>query len=145
MKRVLVGLAVVLATTGIARAAEACAGCSNPNLPTARAGNTALKPGAISVALNLTATTMRVIHSEDWNGPYVQLDGKAEVLDLPEALEPLVEYYRCIAGEHPDWDEYRTAMVTQGKSLLRLTIDRWGPIATGGFPARLAHDDDDHP
>lgn len=61
-----------------------------------------------------------------------------ELLDLPDALEPLVEYYRSIAGEHPDWDEYRQAMVDQGKSLLRLTIERWGPIASGGFPARLA-------
>ncbi|XTZ18495.1 PPOX class F420-dependent oxidoreductase [Micromonospora echinospora] len=76
--------------------------------------------------------------SDDWNGPWVQLDGTAEVLDLPEALEPLVEYFRCISGEHPDWDEYRQAMVRQGKSLIRVTIDRWGPVATGGFPARLA-------
>ncbi|MGN9778770.1 PPOX class F420-dependent oxidoreductase [Micromonospora sp. H33] len=76
--------------------------------------------------------------SDDWNGPWVQVDGTAEVLDLPEALEPLVEYYRSISGEHPDWDEYRAAMVRQGKSLIRVTIDSWGPIATGGFPARLA-------
>ncbi|MFE9691511.1 PPOX class F420-dependent oxidoreductase [Micromonospora sp. NPDC005806] len=76
--------------------------------------------------------------SEDWNGPWVQVDGTAEVLDLPEALEPLVEYFRSISGEHPDWDEYREAMVKQGKSLIRVTIESWGPIATGGFPARLA-------
>ncbi|MET8082879.1 PPOX class F420-dependent oxidoreductase [Micromonospora sp. NPDC005197] len=76
--------------------------------------------------------------SDDWNGPWVQLDGTAEVLDLPEALEPLVEYFRSISGEHPDWDDYRAAMVRQGKSLIRVTIDAWGPIATGGFPARLA-------
>lgn len=76
--------------------------------------------------------------SDDWNGPWVQLDGTAEVLDLPAALEPLVEYFRCISGEHPDWDEYRAAMVRQGKSLIRVTIDAWGPVATGGFPARLA-------
>ncbi|MEU5942382.1 PPOX class F420-dependent oxidoreductase [Micromonospora sp. NPDC047548] len=76
--------------------------------------------------------------SDDWNGPWVQVDGTAEVLDLPEALEPLVEYFRGISGEHPDWDEYRQAMVRQGKSLIRVTIDSWGPVATGGFPARLA-------
>jgi PPOX class probable F420-dependent enzyme len=79
-----------------------------------------------------------VFLSDDWNGPWVQVWGRLEVLDLPEALEPLVEYYRAIAGEHPDWDEYRDAMVAQGKSLLRLHIDTWSPIATGGFPARLA-------
>ena len=75
--------------------------------------------------------------SDDWDGPYVQVDGRAEVLDLPESVEPLVEYFRCIAGEHPDWEEYRAAMVRQGKSLIRVTIERWGPIATGGFPPGL--------
>ncbi|GHJ09937.1 PPOX class F420-dependent enzyme [Micromonospora humidisoli] len=76
--------------------------------------------------------------SDDWDGPWVQVDGMAEVLDLPEALDPLVEYFRSIAGEHPDWDEYRAAMVAQGKSLIRITVEGWGPIATGGFPPRLA-------
>ncbi|WP_336207305.1 PPOX class F420-dependent oxidoreductase [Nonomuraea sp. LPB2021202275-12-8] len=76
--------------------------------------------------------------SDTWDGPYVQVDGRAEVLDMPEALDALVDYYRCISGEHPDWDEYREAMRRQDKSLIRLHIERWGPIATGGFPARLA-------
>jgi PPOX class probable F420-dependent enzyme len=75
--------------------------------------------------------------SDDWNGPWVQLDGTGEVLDLPEALEPLVEYYRSISGEHPDWAEYRAAMSRQGKSLLRVTVTRWGPVATGGFPPEV--------
>ena len=76
--------------------------------------------------------------SDDFGGPWVQVDGSAEVIDLPESVEPLVEYFRVISGEHPDWDEYRQAMREQGKSLIRVTIERWGPIATGGFPARLA-------
>jgi PPOX class probable F420-dependent enzyme len=75
--------------------------------------------------------------SSDFNGPWVQVDGEAEVLDLPDALEPLVEYYRSISGEHPDWDEYRAAMTRQGKSLVRITITGWGPIATGGFPPEV--------
>jgi len=79
-----------------------------------------------------------LVLSDDFGGAWVQLDGTAEVLDLPDALEPLVDYYRSISGEHPDWDEYRAAMRTQGKSLIRITPLRWGPIATGGFPARLA-------
>jgi len=78
--------------------------------------------------------------SDEFNGAYVQIDGTAEVLDMPDALEPLVEYFRCISGEHPDWDEYRDAMRKQGKSLIRITIDEWGPIATGGFPPHLARD-----
>jgi PPOX class probable F420-dependent enzyme len=79
-----------------------------------------------------------LVLSDEWNGPWVQVSGSAEVLDLPEALDPLVDYFRAIAGEHDDWDEYRAAMRRQGKSLIRVTIERWGPIATGGFPARLA-------
>ena len=76
--------------------------------------------------------------SDDFGGAWVQVDGDAEVIDLPEAAEALVDYYRSIAGEHPDWDEYRQAMTRQGKSLLRITPRSWGPVATGGFPARLA-------
>ena len=78
-----------------------------------------------------------MVLSDEWNGPWVQVDGTAEVIDLPDALEPLEAYYRSIAGEHPDWAEYREAMVRQGKCLVRLTIERWGPIATGGFPQRV--------
>ncbi len=79
-----------------------------------------------------------LILSDDFGGPWVQIDGTAEVIDLPDAVEPLVEYYRSIAGEHPDWAEYRAAMVAQDKSLLRITPERWGPVATGGFPPELA-------
>jgi PPOX class probable F420-dependent enzyme len=76
--------------------------------------------------------------SDDWDGEYVQVDGDAEVLDLPDALEPLVDYYRSIAGEHPDWDGYRAAMVRQGKVLVRIAITGWGPVAAGGFPPGAA-------
>ncbi|MHB1432660.1 MAG: PPOX class F420-dependent oxidoreductase [Streptosporangiaceae bacterium] len=79
-----------------------------------------------------------LILSDDFGGPWVQIDGTAEVVDLPDAVEPLVEYYRSIAGEHPDWAEYRAAMAAQGKSLLRVTPERWGPVATGGFPPEPA-------
>jgi len=79
-----------------------------------------------------------LVLSDDFGGAWVQADGNAEVIDLPEAVEPLVDYFRAISGEHPDWDEYRQAMVDQGKSLIRIELIRWGPIATGGFPARLA-------
>ena len=81
-----------------------------------------------------------VVMSDEFNGEWVQVDGRATVSFLPDALEELVEYFRCISGEHPDWDEYREAMVTQGKCVIRLSIERWSPIAKGGFPARLADD-----
>jgi len=72
--------------------------------------------------------------ADDW----VQVSGPAAVIDLPEAVDGLVTYFRSISGEHPDWEEYRQAMTDQGKVLIRLVPDRWGPISRGGFPARLA-------
>jgi hypothetical protein len=75
-----------------------------------------------------------VVLSDEFNGPYVQIDGPAEVIDLPDAVEPLVDYFRAVAGEHSDWAEYREAMVKQGKCLIRVTPQTWGPVATGGFP-----------
>ena len=79
-----------------------------------------------------------LVLSDEFDDAYVQVDGTAEVLDLPEALEPLVEYFRVISGEHPDWDDYRAAMSRQGKCLIRVTVERWGPVATGGFPPEQA-------
>jgi PPOX class probable F420-dependent enzyme len=79
-----------------------------------------------------------LVLSDDWNGPWVQIDGDAKVLHMPEAADGLVDYFRCISGEHPDWEEYRAAMRSQNKSLIQITPTRWGPIATGGFPADVA-------
>jgi PPOX class probable F420-dependent enzyme len=79
-----------------------------------------------------------LVLSDDFGGAWVQIDGDAEVLHMPEAADGLVEYFRCISGEHPNWDEYREAMRIQNKSLIRVTPTRWGPIATGGFPVDVA-------
>jgi PPOX class probable F420-dependent enzyme len=76
--------------------------------------------------------------SSSFNGEWVQVDGATTIVDLPEALDGLVAYFRSISGEHPDWDEYRQAMIDQGKVLIRLMPESWGPISRGGFPARLA-------
>ena len=92
----------------------------------AKAANVARRPRASVIVL-----------SEEFNGPWVQVDGDAELITLPDAVEPLVDYFRAISGEHSDWAEYRQAMVDQGKALIRITHTRWGPVATGGFPARL--------
>jgi PPOX class probable F420-dependent enzyme len=89
---------------------------------------------AKAVNLRRTPRASLTVLSDDFDGPYVQVDGAAEVIDLPDAVEPLVDYYRSIAGEHPDWDEYRRAMIGQRKCLIRITPGRWGPVATGGFP-----------
>jgi PPOX class probable F420-dependent enzyme len=66
------------------------------------------------------------VMSEDfWN--WIQVDGTATVVSLPEAMEPLVDYYRAVAGEHPDWDDYRRAMEDQRRVILRIDIERAGP------------------
>jgi PPOX class probable F420-dependent enzyme len=92
-----------------------------------------------SKAINLRrrADCSVLVLSDEFGGAWIQVDGSAEVLDMPEAVDGLVGYFRCISGEHPDWDEYQEAMRLQNKSLIRITPIRWGPIATGGFPARL--------
>ena len=82
--------------------------------------------------------TSVLVLSDDWDGGWIQIDGDAEVLHMPEAADGLVEYFRSIAGEHPDWAEYREAMAIQDKSLIRITPVRWSPISTGGFPADVA-------
>ncbi|BDX29674.1 PPOX class F420-dependent enzyme [Mycobacterium antarcticum] len=89
---------------------------------------------AKSANLRRDARASVTVLSDEFNGPYVQVDGDAEVIELPEAVEPLVDYFRSIAGEHSDWDEYRQAMMDQGKCLIRIAAVRWGPVATGGFP-----------
>jgi PPOX class probable F420-dependent enzyme len=64
-------------------------------------------------------------------GDWAQLSGDVEVVSLPEAMEPLVEYYRSISGEHPDWDDYRAAMINQGRCLIRITPTKAGPTVFG--------------
>ena len=96
---------------------------------------------AKSVNAKRNPAASMVVMSDEFSGEWMQLDGTAEVLDMPDALDGLVEYFRVISGEHPDWDEYRQAMIDQGKCLIRLTIDHWSPISKGGFPAHLVEDD----
>ncbi|HEY6414978.1 MAG TPA: PPOX class F420-dependent oxidoreductase [Acidimicrobiales bacterium] len=64
-------------------------------------------------------------------GDWVQVEGPVEIVSLPEAMEPLVEYYRRISGEHPDWADYRAAMERDRRVLLRMTVERAGPTVHG--------------
>jgi PPOX class probable F420-dependent enzyme len=64
-------------------------------------------------------------------GEWVQLEGTAAIVELPEAMEGLVDYYRGISGEHPDWDDYRAAMEKERRVLLRVTISKAGPDVSG--------------
>ena len=69
--------------------------------------------------------------ADQFYGSWIQLDGTAEIVSLPDALELLVDYYRGLRGEHPDWDEYRAAMVTDRRCILRITVERAGPEQSG--------------
>ena len=80
------------------------------------------------------------VMGDEFNGEWVQIDGEARVLDMPEAADAFVEYYRSISGEHPDWDEYRRAMAEQGKCVILIEPTRWGPVSRGGFPPSLFED-----
>ena len=72
-----------------------------------------------------------LVFTEDFFGPWVQLDGTATVLSLPDAMEPLVDYYRRLSGEHPDWADYRAAMQRDRRVLLRITVAQAGPNQAG--------------
>lgn len=67
------------------------------------------------------------VMSNRFFGPWLQIDGSAEVLSLPEATEPLVEYYRAVAGEHADWADYRASLEREQACLIRITIDHAAP------------------
>jgi PPOX class probable F420-dependent enzyme len=64
-------------------------------------------------------------------GEWVQAEGNAELIYLPEALPILEDYYRRISGEHPDWDDYRAAMRREKRLIIRIAIDRAGPDVSG--------------
>src|ERR1700753_2423260 len=69
--------------------------------------------------------------SDGFFGSWVQAEGTAEVIALPEAMDLLVDYYRRISGEHPDWDDYRAAMAREQPVIIRITIFRAGPPVSG--------------
>jgi PPOX class probable F420-dependent enzyme len=69
--------------------------------------------------------------TERFIGDWVQVEGPVEVLSMPDALEPLVDYYRDIRGEHPDWDDYRRVMAEDQRVLIRMTVERAGPTLSG--------------
>lgn len=71
------------------------------------------------------------VFADSFFGPWVQVDGTAEIVSLPDAMDLLVDYYRRVAGDHPNWDEYRSAMQRERRVLIRLAIDRAGPDRQG--------------
>lgn len=71
------------------------------------------------------------VFTDAFFGDWIQIDGTAHILSLPDALEPLVDYYRGVVGQHPDWEEYRQAMFDEQRVLLQIEIDHAGPDRAG--------------
>jgi len=99
------------------------------------------KDGAVVVSTRETAMKAKNLErdprvalcvlSDTFFGDWIQLDGTAEIVRLPDALELLVEYYRAVAGEHSDWDDYRSAMQRERRVLVRIHVERAGPDRSG--------------
>jgi PPOX class probable F420-dependent enzyme len=99
------------------------------------------RDGMVVVSTRQTAMKTKNVRRETWcslcvftdafYGPFVQIEGTAELVELPEAMEHLVEYYRSVAGEHPDWDDYRAAMERDRRVMLRVRPERVGPNRSG--------------
>jgi PPOX class probable F420-dependent enzyme len=112
-------------------------------------GHTAMSPIACDVdadgkvVVSTRETAMKVKHltrdpyvaicvlNDGFFGEWAQVEGTAEIVHLPEAMDGLVDYYRRVAGEHPDWDDYRAAMERERRVLLRITVTRSGPNRSG--------------
>jgi PPOX class probable F420-dependent enzyme len=71
------------------------------------------------------------VFTDGFFGPWIQVEGRAEIVSLPGAMDLLVDYYRRISGEHSDWDDYRAAMVRDRRVVIRVSIDRAGPTVSG--------------
>lgn len=100
-------------------------------------------PGGPGIIISTRETAMKTknidrdprvslcVFTDGFYGAHVQLDGTASVLRLPDAMEPLVEYYRSVSGEHSDWDDYRAAMERDRRALLQITVEAAGPTVAG--------------
>jgi PPOX class probable F420-dependent enzyme len=99
------------------------------------------RDGMVVVSTRETAMKTKNVRREPWSslcvfadgfyGPFVQIEGSTEIVELPEAMDHLVEYYRSVAGEHPDWDDYRAAMERDRRVVLRVRPERVGPRRSG--------------
>jgi PPOX class probable F420-dependent enzyme len=116
---------------------------------TRRDGRPQLSPVAVGVdgddrvVISTRETAMKVknlrrdpyaslcVFADGFYGEWLQVEGPVEILSLPDAMEPLVEYYRSLSGEHPDWEDYRAAMQRDQRVLLRIRVERAGPDVAG--------------
>jgi PPOX class probable F420-dependent enzyme len=72
-----------------------------------------------------------VLMNDGFYGEWYQVEGTAEIVELPDAMDVLVDYYRRASGEHPDWDDYRDAMTRDKRVAVRVRIERAGPNVEG--------------
>ncbi len=89
------------------------------------------EPSVKVANLRRDARTSLCVVPDDFFGPWIRVDGRAEIVTLPDALELLVDYYRQVAGEYDDWDDYRQAMVDERRVLLRIALTAAGPDISG--------------
>lgn len=97
--------------------------------------------GAVVISTRQTAYKLRNIRRDPrvwlcvlpdkFFGNWIQVAGTTEIVELPDAMDGLVDYYRKLSGEHPDWEEYRQAMRDERRVLLRITITDAGPDRAG--------------
>ena len=71
------------------------------------------------------------VFPDKWLGRWVQLQCRAEIVSLPDAMDLLVSYYRTLSGEHPDWDDYKRAMVDDERCIIKFEIEAAGPDIQG--------------
>lgn len=76
-------------------------------------------------------TATLCVLNDGFFGSWVQVEGTAEIISMPDALDGLIDYYRRLSGEHPDWDDYRRAMREEGRVLVRVPFDKVGPSRFG--------------
>jgi len=134
----------------VAEALEFVRGNHHGIMATTRSdGRVAMSPIACNVdgegrvVVSTRETAMKVKHlqrdphvaicvlNDGFFGEWVQVEGDAEIVHLPEAMDGLIDYYRSTAGEHPDWDDYRAAMERERRVLLRILVTRAGPNRQG--------------
>ena len=97
--------------------------------------------GRLTVSSREPAYKMKNLRADPWAqlvvlrdqffGEWIYVEGEAEVVSLPEAMEPLVEYYRGISGEADDWDEYRAGMERERRVIIQITPTKAGPDRQG--------------
>lgn len=69
-----------------------------------------------------------LVFGEQFNGSkYIQIEGKAEIIEHPRAMDIVLDWHRQIRGEPADWEEVRKKTLAEGRIAMRVTIEKVGP------------------